>query len=322
MGVGALGEIVRAYRKDGVGDDEPVAVVRAGALPGARAVRGTLGTIEARAAEARIGPPALVVVGPPAAETAMRVAPPAPLQGRRILLTSSPRVNASGRRAVYDYGGVPLAVPLLELTPDPDGIRALRAIEAYDLVVLTSPGATDLFRDALRAEQIDLRRVPDVATSGPATTAALAGMGLVPRWAPDRHFGGQGLLECLAAEDLTGRRILRLRSDKAGPTLAEALRARGADVTDGVLYRNTPRALAAADLPPFDAVFLASSSAVAALVALQPPETLRAKDLLPIGRPTAEALRRRGLEPVVVPAEATAQHAITAYAAHALRVRG
>ena len=54
--------------------------------------------------------------------------------------------------------------------------------------------------------------------------------------------------------------MLRLRSDKAGPALADALREEGAIVDDCVLYHNQPIMYEAA--PSFDTVFFASASAV------------------------------------------------------------
>ena len=95
--------------------------------------------------------------------------------------------------------------------------------------------------------------------------------------------------------DLRGRRMLRLRSAKAGPAVARALKRAGARVDDVVLYDNESCAPDGA-LPPFDDVFFASASAVESFIAQYGAAKLRGKGIYVMGGPTRAALpsaRRR-----------------------------
>ena len=107
--------------------------------------------------------------------------------------------------------------------------------------------------------------------------------------------------------------MLRVRSDKAGPVLADSLREQGAVVEDVCLYRNDP--LPQNSLLPCDTVFFASSSAVAAFVVAWGVEALASKTVLAIGKPTAKALTAAGVSDVIVGIEATVESAIGCLAA-------
>ena len=108
--------------------------------------------------------------------------------------------------------------------------------------------------------------------------------------------------------DLVGQRVLRLRSEKAGPLLANVLREQGAQVEDVQLYKN--EAIRDAYLPACDAIFFASASAVEAFVAQFGADALSGKSVLTIGKPTSDALAKCGRRPDVVADEATVDGAI------------
>jgi uroporphyrinogen-III synthase len=110
-------------------------------------------------------------------------------------------------------------------------------------------------------------------------------------------------------------KILRIRSEEAGTSLAEALKQRGAKVKDLPIYRTlscpteTP--------PPHDAVFLASSSAAKAWLASATDHT---KEVIAMGEPTAAILRKAGIEPAVVAPVQTVEEALFAYAVRCTHV--
>ena len=108
-----------------------------------------------------------------------------------------------------------------------------------------------------------------------------------------------------------------LRSDKAGPALAQSLRALGATVDDCLLYRNLP--VAQAERPEFEAAFFASASAVEAYAQLWGAASLQGKFVVAIGKPTLAALRACGMTADLVPPEATVESSIDALAAHHVR---
>ncbi len=106
---------------------------------------------------------------------------------------------------------------------------------------------------------------------------------------PATNFSAAGLVSEIKKLDLRGKRVLRLRSAKAGADVARALRRAGAKVDDVVLYEN--RACAPeGELPPFDEVFFASASGVESFIARYGAGALRGKGVLVMGEPTRKAL--------------------------------
>ncbi len=112
------------------------------------------------------------------------------------------------------------------------------------------------------------------------------------------------LSEMIVSELVTPEtRVLRLRSDKAGSALADAMREQGAAVEDVILYNNEPVAYDSA--PAFDSVFFASASAVEVFVDLWGTQLLESTTVVAIGIPTVAALEERGVTVDVVGREAT-----------------
>ena len=110
---------------------------------------------------------------------------------------------------------------------------------------------------------------------------------------PESDFSGKGLLDA-AAPVVKGQKILRLRSQKAGPGLADGLRAAGAEVDDVVLYKN--HVIEYDRRPEFDSIFFASASAVESFVQQWGADALNDKTVLTMGRPTASALEKLSVE--------------------------
>jgi uroporphyrinogen-III synthase len=115
---------------------------------------------------------------------------------------------------------------------------------------------------------------------------------------PQQDFSAAGLAEEIARHDLSGCRILRLRSARAPRDIALALKRVGAHVDDRILYDNRPVAYDAPP-PPREAIFFASASAVEVFLAHYGAAALAGKTLYVIGRPTRAALpaghRRRAV---------------------------
>jgi len=108
-------------------------------------------------------------------------------------------------------------------------------------------------------------------------------------------------------------KVLRLRSDLAGPGLAEEFQQLGLEVDDVVLYRN--QVIDTAELPIFDAVIFASSSAVNAWQQLWGRDCLKDKIAVVIGGHTGETLQKMNPECKIVQAEeATVEAAVESLA--------
>ena len=295
MALGALAQVAAAHPPQ-----TPAAIVYDAGGPAQEIVRGSVGELVARAADPR---PGLVIVGP-AAERAFPAL--GPLAGRRIWVTGSPSVAEKAREAVFDLGGTPIVRPLIRF--EAVATYKIRPSKAYTHLVVTSPTAARFLLEQMRSP---IQYLPKrLIVTGPATAEALAHL-RIDTLVPEGDFSARGLLAALP-EDLTGARILRIRSEEAGPALAEALRARGAKVKDLPLYRTVP--VAGVEPPPCEAVFLASASAAKAYLALAATLPGPAPDLLCMGEPTARVLRAAGLEPRAVAACQTVDEALLTYA--------
>jgi uroporphyrinogen III methyltransferase/synthase len=259
----------------------PCAIVRDAGGPREEVRSATLAAA-ARGAFAADDPrPGLFIVGSPAARLWPKLGE---LAGARVLVTCSDAVWERARLAVEDRGGRPLRWPLIELKTR-GGISAGR----YDAVVLTSPAAARIFFDSCLD---DVRRLPKFFTCGSGTDAELRAHGVSSDLMPPSDFSAAGLVREIAKLDLSGRRVLRLRSAKAGGAVARALRKAGAKVDDVVLYDNVP--VAHADPPPsHDAVFFASASAVEVFLAQYGAKALAGRTIFVIGEPTRAALPPR-----------------------------
>lgn len=291
MALGQADDVARRYAPD-----TPCAVVFDAFGPGQEVWRGTVAGLRARTPSR----PGLLLVG-----EAARHAFPAlgPLAGRRIWVTGSESVTGKAREAILDLGGVPVVRPLVRF--EATAAVKIRPSKAYNLLVVTSPTAARLL---LRQLVSPIQYLPKrLAVAGPGTAAALAHLN-IDTLVPEGDFSAEGLLAALPG-DLGGMRILRVRSEEAGPALAQALKARGAKVKDLPFYRTV--GLPETEPPPHDAVFLASASAVRAWAASAAPKGVPA---IALGGPTAAALRALGREPAAVPARQTPADAIRAYA--------
>ena len=241
----------------------------------------TLGTVRKILPAKEEDRPGLFIVGRAAAHGGWpRLGP---LGGRRVLVTCSDAVQARAMTAVEDLGGRPVRWPLIELC----ATRTFgEEVSDYDAIVLTSPSAVRIFFANCTC---DMRRLGAFYTCGAGTDAELRRHGIASDVVPASDFSAAGLIAEIKKLDLHGKRVLRLRSAKAGAGVARALRRAGAKVDDVVLYEN--RACAPEGvLPPFDDVFFASASAVESFLARYGARALRGKGVLVMGGPTRAAL--------------------------------
>jgi uroporphyrinogen III methyltransferase/synthase len=314
MSVSVAGQVADQLMAEGMAADTPAAVVFGGGGDQAYTVTAPLSRIGQKATAEKTDLPGLLIIGEAARyhyETDWGA-----LQGQRVLLTASESLQNRAIMLVNDFGGVPVSRPLIRLTPSPEGLAAVRRVKDFDWVVLTSPSAVRCFGELLREAKVDLRSVPKLITCGGGTSQELLTLGLRADIEPASNFSAEGLLAVAVPQVKPGLRILRLRSDKAGDQVADALRARGAAVEDCVLYHNKP--ISYDQAPVFTSVFFASASAVEVFESLWGMERLRGKTVVAIGKPTLAALEKRGVSADLVPPEATVESSITALAVHCI----
>jgi len=317
MGAGVVSDLVAQQLAEGVPGHTPAAMVFNAGAEDEHVLRAPLDRIAAVLASTRDNattppPPALFIVGAPARHA---FAPDTgALLGHRILLTCSEALLTRAADAVRDLGGRPIPFPLVKLTPAENARDIVARIKDYDWIALTSPSAVRLLFRELKRSASDIRTIPRIMVSGSATADELVKLGLIADLCPVAGFGAQGLLDAAPKQLTTGARVLRLRSDVAGPGLSTALRARGLHVDDVELYRNTP--IPRDRLPEFDSAFFASSSAVRAFMRCWSAEELAGKVTAAIGLPTARELKKHRVRATVVPHEATVAAGMLALGGH------
>ena len=303
MGVRRLPEIAERLVAAGRDPSEPAAVVERGTLPGQRTVAATLGELPGAVAEAGIGPPAIILVGPVAARReAIAWLERRPLHGRRVVVTRA-RAQASGLAgALRALGAEVVELPAIRIVPriDSEEVRAaVQDVHAYALVCLTSPNGVHLLFDALGHAGRDARALANatVAAIGPGTAAALADHGIAADIIPERSVA-EALVESLAPVQVKGRPVLVARAAEARDVLPDALRERGARVDVVALYDTVadepdPAALEAAR--EADYVTFTSSSTVRNLLAAVGDGFPAGARVVSIGPVTSDAAREAGL---------------------------
>ncbi len=168
------------------------------------------------------------------------------LDAKRVLITR-PRDQADEfANLLREQGAIPILLPVIEIQSLADSSqldRALRNLELYDWLILTSVNGVQAVWDRLAALGIvfpdpsRLSHLPRIAAIGPKTAGALERRGVVPDFVPETYvaeaiFPGLG--------DLGTRRVLLPRADSARTTLAELIQAAGGFPEQIVAYRTVP----------------------------------------------------------------------------------
>jgi uroporphyrinogen III methyltransferase/synthase len=303
----------------GVAPDTPAAVIRWGTLAAQETLVGTVATIAALAAQRRLQPPAIAVVGQVVRmREHLQWFEHKPLFGRRIVVTR-PRAQAKGFiDALTAAGADVVPCPTIEIVAPSSWAlldAAIARLESYDWIVLTSVNGVAMFFDRMRALRRDVRALhhAKVAAVGPQTRAALEARGVLVDVMPE-EFRAEGVAAAMRATGIAGRRVLLARAAQAREILPALLREAGAEVDEVPSYatamphtdmREVRDLLAAGQV---DLITFTSSSTVRQFVALLGDEAaslLRGVAVGCIGPITADTAREFGLSVVVQPSEYT-----------------
>lgn len=336
MGLHRLADAMAALVANGRDPATPAAVIQSGTFPEQRTVVATVATLAQACEAAKIGAPALVVVGSVVSlRERLRWWDREPLFGRRVLVTRAREQSAGFVEALGDEGAAAVEFPVLRFEGPTDGAPLARAFEAlaegaYRAVAFTSQNGVARFFDGLDARGLDARAFgrAKVVAIGPATAAALKARGVRPD-AVAKEFIGEGVARAVAdllGGEIMGARVLLARAEVARDALPAALRAMGAAVDVVAAYRTVAApadevealraSLRAGEL---DAVTFTSSSTVTNLCdALGPdaPALLTRAVVASIGPVTSETARARGLTVAVEATEFTAAGLLDALRAH------
>lgn len=333
MGMRQLPNLIARILEGGRAPETPSAAIMNGTLATQQVVEAPLCELAARVVEAKLGTPAVVVIGD-VVNLRQQLAwwEQTPLFGKRVLVTRTLEQAGEMARALRTSGAEPVLMPMIELVPASeldDLDRALSQLDAYDGLLFTSANAVRFF--ASRARELGLAGSfatlrPRILCVGPqsARTALEAGLPV--------HLTGSGrgdsesfLRELVEILPPAGCRFLLPRSDIGRDVVPDGLRAAGADVDVVEAYRNLPARVdrdhlrSMIRLGELDMLTFASPSAVHNFYALLDDETRALAATLVIGavgRTTSRAIEREGATVDVVPERPGGSELVAALADH------
>ncbi|MBM4295332.1 MAG: uroporphyrinogen-III C-methyltransferase [Deltaproteobacteria bacterium] len=337
MGLKNLADNCRRLMAEGKAPDTPAAVIQSGTTLKQRTVTGTLADIAARAKEADIRPPAILVVGA-VAELRDRLKwwETQPLWGKTVVVTRSREQASKLVDLLAAAGARCLEIPTLEIGP-PDDYgpldKALAHIKEYHWIVFTSANGVSAFMARLFGQGKDVRALGGtrLAVIGPATAEALRPYGLIPDVVP-KSFVAEDLAAALAPHISPGTRVLLARAQVAREVLPETLKHMGAKVDEAPVYKARPPAA----LPPeadaalregrIDVLTFTSSATVHNFAALLRKDRFQAlaanATVAAIGPITAGTLQEYGLTPQIQPDSYTIPALVEAIVEHFTILQG
>ena len=330
-GARQIGAITRALVEHGRAAEEAAALIYSGTTPAQVTIQATLADLAERA---RPNEAAMLVVGRVARlREHLRWYDERPLFGRRIVVTRSREQASELVDMLEERGADAIQAPTIRIAPpdDPEALdRACAMAGTYDWIVFTSANGVDFFMRRLLAigDIRDLKGVK-ICAIGPSTADRVSQHGIRIDLMPDENRGEAVVDALKSATDVAGQRFLLPRSDIARESIADELRAAGADVTDVAAYRTL---LAGSERDgdhdvyrmlldrQIDAVTFTSASTVRNFAQILGPE--QAADLLSttvvasIGPVTAEAAQQLGIETTVMPKRYTIPDLVNALVDH------
>lgn len=249
MGLHRLPLITAELIRQGLAPTTPAAVVCRGTLPSQRVVAGTVETIPAQAAAARLHAPSLLIIGAGVAHReVLNWYEAKPLFGLRIGITRPEGQADAAIAEVLQRGGEPVLLPTMRITPVPDWSAVdttLGRLAEFDWLIFTSVNGVQYFFDRLWELGGDPRRLGglQLACIGAATAARLEEYRLRADLVP-REFRAEGLAAELSPR-VQGKRVLWVRANRGRDVLPEVLSAAGASLEQLVVYHHQ-------DLPVLD----------------------------------------------------------------------
>lgn len=259
MGMKTLPGVVRLLIQYGRKPKTPVSVIRWGTMSEQKVVTGTLKTIIQNVEDAKLGAPAVVIIGEVnRLRQRMKWFEKKPLFGKTVLVTRSRKQASQLGEALEAEGAHVIELPTIQIspvrdfsaldkairrigTPHPNSfpLRGERRVRgAYDWLIFTSENGVEAFFNRLKQLKQDTRLLSSVkiAVIGPGTKAKLNSYVIEPDLIPQR-FTTEGLLEALQKMRLAKKRFLLLRTNIAPDLLKRSLEESGAVVTEIPIYR-------------------------------------------------------------------------------------
>ncbi len=242
MGVGNLPKIAASLMEHGRSSDTPVAVIRAGTVPGQRTITGSLGNIADKAQKENIKPPAIIVVGDVVSlRKELNWFEERPLFGKRIVVTRAREQASDFVACLSELGAECVEFPTIEVIPPPswkDLDRAIGNLETYQGLVFTRVNGVKYFFERLEDSGQDVRDLKGIriAAIGPKTADAIREKGVNADLVPE-EYRAEAVVEAFRKHRVAGSRILLPRAAEAREVLPQELERMGAAVEVVEAYR-------------------------------------------------------------------------------------
>ena len=243
MGMKNLQNIVDNLVSHGRNPETPVALIQWGTRTDQRVVTGTLSDIVVRVKEAKLGPPAIIVVGEVVRlRQKLNWYESKPLFGKRVVVTRSRGQASVFAEMLTDRGATTVEFPTIDVVPPASWAEldnALDVIESYQWVIFTSANAVRFFFDRLRSRGKDIRILKgvNICAVGPKTAESIEQYGLRADLIPS-EFKAEGVLAALGGVSVKGWKFLIPRAKVAREIIPDKLRELGAEVTVATAYEN------------------------------------------------------------------------------------
>ena len=243
MGVKSLPEICNGLLHAGMDAKTPAAVLEKGTTAGQKRVVSTLGNLEKAAEEAKIGTPAIILVGTVCSLSEnFAWAEKRPLSGQKILLTRPKDLSSETAAMLRRKGAEVLELPAIKTVAIEPNEKLKACFEdweekGYDWLVFTSPTGVKVFFDAWLKEH-DIRALASakIAAIGRGTEKALKERGIKSDFLPS-VYDGETLGKELREKLESGERVLIPRASIGGQELIEELnKAEGIEIDDLPTY--------------------------------------------------------------------------------------
>jgi len=242
MGVGNLSLISKRLIENGMAADTPAAVVADATFPTQKVVKAALGDISQKCGQAKIEPPAIVIIGTAADSNAqLNWFMKKPLFGKNIVITRDIVGNVDFAAKVISRCGNPLTfatIKIKPLTETNEFLRTLAKITEYDWIIFTSGNGVTIFFEALQNLGKDARVFGStkIAAIGGKTAAKLSEFGVKADFVPTVFTSKELGRQLIAYTNLRSKKVLLLRSQLASNELVELLTGAGAVVQDVAVY--------------------------------------------------------------------------------------
>ena len=301
MGLSKLERICDRLILAGKSKDTPAAVISGGNSAHPATVRGTLEKLPEQARCAHVQTPAIIVVGEVAALD-LKSSEALPLAGATVGLTGTDRMTRRLTKLLSALGARSIVVERSRLTEKHPKLDP-NAFDEKSWIVFTSGNGVRRFFRVLRENDMDIRALAACrfAVIGKATFDELYSFGIRADYCPE-EYTGEALAGGLARRILPGERVFLLRSEEGDRALYDTL-SKLCHTEDIFTYGVTPdmRVCAAAKEYAESLDYLTFSSAGGVRLYFETVGRVGEKTkCVCIGAPTADALRRFGVEPAAV----------------------